>query len=82
VASYLIGTERLLVFPALSRQDPLTVPADVSGPVYVIGESQPSRAMPDVESVPEKPTVNAALYQPPPFGWREGVAVVCGAVAS
>ncbi len=30
----------------------------------------------------EKPTVSGAVYQPAPFGWRDGAAVVCGAVAS
>jgi hypothetical protein len=35
-----------------------------------------------VASVPAKATVTGALYQPFTFGWRSGVAVETGAVAS
>jgi hypothetical protein len=42
-----------------------------------VQESAPERA-----SVAVKLTVRAALYQPFAFGWREGVALATGAVAS
>jgi hypothetical protein len=37
---------------------------------------------PEVASVPPKVTVTGALYHPFAFGWRSGVAVETGAVAS
>ena len=39
-------------------------------------------ASPEVASVAAKLTVSGAVYQPDAFGWRDGAAVVCGAVAS
>ena len=52
----------------------------VSGPEYVFAASQES--IPEVASVPAKLTASGALYQPAAFGWRAGVALACGAVAS
>ena len=39
-------------------------------------------SVPEVTSVPAKLTVSGALNHPFPLGWRDGVAVVGGAVAS
>ncbi len=35
-----------------------------------------------MESVPAKLTESGALYQPAPLAARDGVAVICGALAS
>src|SRR5215212_1597067 len=38
--------------------------------------------MPEIASVPPKLTLSDVRYQPFAFGWRDGVALACGAVAS
>jgi hypothetical protein len=68
------------VFPARSRQEPETEAFALSGPEYVWGATHES--MPEVASVPEKPTERGWLYQPFESGARDGVAVTTGPVAS
>ncbi len=80
VSSYLSGRFAGAVFPARSRQVPLTVVALVSGPAYVASGSHDSR--PEVVSLPSKSTERSWLYQPFESAAREGVAVVAGAVLS
>ena len=81
VASYLNPKELTpLALPARSVQEPTTEDAAASGPAYVGSEQD---AMPEVASVPAKPTVSGWLYQPLASGARPAEApVTCGAVAS
>jgi hypothetical protein len=76
----LTGSDAGVVFPAVSRQLPLTVPAPVSGPEYVCGAVQDW--MPEVPSVPAKVTPTGALYQPFESAAREAEALAVGAVLS
>ena len=80
VSSYFSGRFAGAVFPARSRQIPVTVVALVSGPAYVASGSQDSR--PEVVSLPSKSTERSWLYQPFESAARDGVAVVPGAVLS
>ena len=69
-----------LVFPARSRQVPLTDAVASSGPEYVACVHV---SIPDVASAPTKAIERVWLYQPPWSGGREGFArVTCGAVSS
>src|ERR671924_1479785 len=77
VASYFTAREAVPAFPALSRQVPETAADAESGPEYALAASQESTV--EVASVAAKLTESGALYQPLPFGWREGVAVATGA---
>ena len=69
-----------LRLPALSRHWPLMTALALSGVEYALAGSQ--EPIPEVSSVPLKPTVSEALYQPFAFGCLPGVADACGAVAS
>jgi hypothetical protein len=80
VASYLSVNVSGSELPALSRQLPVIVVDATSGPAKLFVASHESTA--EVASVAAKPTVSGAVYQPVAFGWRDGVAAVCGAVAS
>jgi hypothetical protein len=77
VASYLNWTAAgVLTLPALSRQVPLIVVLEVSGPVYVDGAEQ--EAIPEVASDPVNAIATGRLYQPFQSALREGVAAAVG----
>jgi hypothetical protein len=82
VASYLSVYDAGPTLPARSRQEPPTSAPAVSGPEYVCGVVHEPTSIPEVPSVPAKLTVSGFRYQPFASAPREGVAVVCGAVAS
>ena len=81
VASYWkLKVPAALMFPARSRQVPLTEPVASSGPEYVVCVQV---WIPDIASAPANVIVNAWLYQPFESGFRDGLdPVTCGAVAS
>src|SRR6478609_685380 len=74
VVSYRRPNEAVaLTFPALSRQLPVTVAEEESGPEY---DPVVQLAMPEVGSLPLNATLTGWLYQPPPSGARSAVAEV------
>jgi hypothetical protein len=81
VESYLnAGDVPPALFPALSRQLPLTVVLGVSGPEYAVAVHE---AMPDPPSEPWKTTWTEWLYQPLLSGGRSNVTLsIEGADAS
>jgi hypothetical protein len=64
----------------LSRHVPVTTVEATSGPEYVFVGSHESTV--DVASAPAKAMAIGARYQPLTLGWRPGMAVATGAVAS
>jgi hypothetical protein len=80
VASYLSGNPRAAVFPARSRQTPMTEAASASGPSYVTAGQA---SMPAIASVPVKENATGRLYQPFASALRPALApVTVGSVAS
>src|SRR6266480_2289575 len=81
VESYLnAGDVPPAVFPALSRQLPLTVVLDVSGPAYVTAVHDP---IPEPPSEPRNATWTGWLYHPLLSGGRSNVTLsIDGALAS